>query len=252
VTGIIPGSGNTRDILFMSDLCVGVIGGMGPDATVDFMARVLAATPATCDQDHVRMLVEQDPRIPSRQRALLGKGDSPGPHLAAIASRLEASGCDFLVMPCNTAHHFIADILAATRLPFLSIIDVTMARVRASGHARIGLLASAACLHARIYQDAMAAVGVELVLQSRSELADLSLLIGKIKTGDHGPAVRTEASRLGKALVDRGADALVLGCTELPIVLDGSEIDIPTISSNELLAKATVAIATGKAPLPGR
>lgn len=236
----------------MSNFCVGVIGGMGPDATVDFMRRVLAATPASGDHDHLHMVVDQDPGIPSRQRAILGQGESPGPHLAAIASRLETYGSDFLVMPCNTAHVFLGDILAATRLPFLSIIDATMARVLKTGKTRIGLLATAACIEAGIYQEAMAAAGVEPVLQSRSELADLSLLIGRIKTGDHGGGVRAEAARLGAALVERGAEVLVLGCTELPIVLDDDDVSVPTVSSNELLAKATVAVATGNAPLPRR
>jgi aspartate racemase len=225
---------------------------MGPDATVDFMHRVLAATPASGDHDHIHMVVDQDPGIPSRQRAILGDGESPGPHLAVIASRLEAYGCDMLVMPCNTAHVFLDDILAATRLPFLSIIDVTMARVRNTGKTHIGLLATAACVEAGIYQDALVAAGLEPVQQTRSELADLSLLIGRIKTGDHGAQARAEAARFGAALVERGAEALVLGCTELPIVLDDDDVHVPTVSSNELLAKATVAIATGNASLPRR
>ena len=164
----------------MSDLCVGVIGGMGPDATVDFMARVLALTPASGDHDHIRMLVDQDPKIPNRQRAILGSGESPGPRLAAIASRLEACNCDFLVMPCNTAHVFLGDILDVTRIPFLSIIDVTMARVHELGVKRAGLLASAACLQAGVYQGVLEAAGVKPVIQESSELADLSLAIGRL------------------------------------------------------------------------
>ncbi len=236
----------------MSDLCVGVIGGMGPDATVDFMARVLALTPASGDHDHIRMLVDQDPTIPNRQRAILGSGESPGPRLAAIASRLEACDCDFLVMPCNTAHVFLGDILDATRLPFVSIVDVTMTRLLETGAQRAGLLASAACLQAGVYQDAMRTAGVEPVLQDKSELADLTLAIGRIKTGDHGVEVRDEVRRLAAALVERGAETIVLACTELPIVLEAGAIDVDLVSSSDLLAEATVAIATGTAPLPRR
>ncbi len=236
----------------MSDLCVGVIGGMGPDATVDFMARVLALTPASGDHDHIRMLVDQDPKIPNRQRAILGSGESPGPRLAAIASRLEACDCDFLVMPCNTAHLFLGHILEATRIPFLSIIDVTMARVREAGVERAGLLATAACLEAGIYQDAMQSAGVEPVVQLESELEELTLAVARIKTGDHGDEVRDKVRRLGAALVERGAETIILACTELPIVLDAGDVDVELISSNDLLAEATVAIATGNAPLPRR
>lgn len=236
----------------MSDLCVGVIGGMGPDATVDFMARVLALTPASGDHDHIRMLVDQDPKIPNRQRAILGSGESPGPRLAAIASRLEACNCDFLVMPCNTAHVFLGDILDVTRIPFLSIIDVTMARVHELGVKRAGLLASAACLQAGVYQGVLEVAGVKPVIQEKSELADLSLAIGRIKMGDHGDEVRDEVKRLGSALVERGAETIILACTELPIVLDAGDVDVELISSNDLLAAATVAVATGKTSLPRR
>ena len=236
----------------MSDLCAGVIGGMGPDATVDFMARVLALTPASGDQDHIRLLVDQNPKIPNRQRAILGGGESPAPTLAAMAARLEASGCDFLVMPCNTAHVFLDAILAATRIPFVSIIDVTLERALGSGAARIGVLASGACIEAGVYQDAIAAAGKTPVLQTQSELADLTLLIARIKTGDRGPGVRAEMQALAKRLTERRAEALILGCTEIPIVLDETDADVPLFSSSDILAETTVAIAVGNAPLPRR
>ena len=216
------------------------------------MARVLALTPASGDHDHIRMLVDQDPKIPNRQRAILGKGESPGPRLAAIAARLEACDCDFLVMPCNTAHVFLTDILGATRIPFLSIVDVTMERVRETGVERAGLLATAACLDAGIYQDAMQSAGVEPVLQHKSELAELTVAVGRIKTGDHGDEVQSEVRRLAARLVERGAETIILACTELPIVLDARDVDVELISSNDLLARATVAVATGNAPLPRR
>lgn len=236
----------------MSDLRVGVIGGMGPDATVDFMARVLKLTPASGDHDHIRMLVDQNPKIPDRQRAILGSGDSPGPKLAAIASRLEACGCDFLVMPCNTAHVFLDDIRASTSIPFVSIIDETMARVASHGSMNTGLLASGACLEARVYQDAIESSGRAVVAQTPSELADLTLLIHRIKIGDHGDTVRRGVRKLAQALVDRGAEAIILGCTEIPIVLRDDDIDVPLFSSSEILAAATVAYALGNAPLPRR
>jgi aspartate racemase len=236
----------------MSDLCAGVIGGMGPDATVDFMARVLALTPASGDQDHIRLLVDQNPKIPNRQRAILGGGESPAPTLAAMAARLEASGCDFLVMPCNTAHVFLDAILAATRIPFVSIIDVTLERALGSGADRIGVLASGACIEAGVYQDAIAAAGKTPVLQTQSELADLTLLIARIKTGDRGPGVRAEMQALATGLTERGAEALILGCTEIPIVLGDADADVPLFSSSDILAETTVAIAVGNAPLPRR
>lgn len=222
---------------------------MGPDATVDFMARVLALTPADVDQDHVRMLVDQNPKIPNRQRAILNDGESPGPVLAAIAARLAACDCDFLVMPCNTAHVFADDIRRAISIPLVSIIDVTVGRAAASGAGRVGLMASKGCLAADVYQPAIAAEDIEAALQTAEELDELTELIALIKTGDRGAGIRRRMLGLAEALVARGADAIVLACTEIPIVLDRSDVSVPLLSSTDILAAETVLLATGEKPL---
>ena len=109
------------------DRLAGVIGGMGPEATIDFMSRVMACTPAITDQDHIRMLVDHNPRIPSRQQAMRGEGQDPGPVLASIAAGLQAGGADFIVMPCNLAHAWASDIEAAITIPFISIVNESVA-----------------------------------------------------------------------------------------------------------------------------
>ena len=140
----------------------GVLGGMGPEATVDFMAKVIALTDANRDQDHVRMLVNHNPHVPNRQDAILGDGEDPGPVLAAMAKQLEASGADFLVIPCNTAYVFEDAILAATHVPLISIIGVSIAAAQeaAPGAERIGLLATDGCLQSGIYQSGFEAAGL--------------------------------------------------------------------------------------------
>src|SRR5262245_16312339 len=99
---------------------IGVIGGMGPAATADLFAKLLAATPAERDQDHLRVLIDNNPHLPDRNAAIAGRGPSPGPHLAESARGLERAGADFLIMACNTAHAFVADIEAAISIPLLS------------------------------------------------------------------------------------------------------------------------------------
>ena len=143
----------------------GVLGGMGPDATVDFMAKVIALTDAGCDQDHVRMLVDHNPHVPNRQQAILGDGEDPGPALAAMAAQLEASGANFLVIPCNTAFVFEDDILAATSIPLISIIteSVSAVRDRAPGAKSVGILATDGCLKSGIYQAGIEAAGMTVV-----------------------------------------------------------------------------------------
>lgn len=110
---------------------VGVLGGMGPDATVDFMSQVVALTSAEKDQDHIHMIVDHNPKVPDRQAAMRGDRSVVSTVLARMALRLEAAGADFLVMPCNTAHAFLDDVLPRIRVPFLHIIDETVAEIAA-------------------------------------------------------------------------------------------------------------------------
>ncbi|HUO02863.1 MAG TPA: amino acid racemase, partial [Rhizomicrobium sp.] len=138
---------------------VGIIGGMGPAATVDLMARIIRLSPVRSDQDGIRMLVDNNPHVPDRNKAIAGTGPSPAPVLAAMARGLEAQGAEFLVMACNTAHAFEQSIREAVRIPFLSIIQETIdaARMSSSPPRRVALLAAAGCLDAGLYQKAFAA-----------------------------------------------------------------------------------------------
>jgi aspartate racemase len=230
------------------DRVVGVIGGMGPGATIDFMSRVLAATPASKDQDHVRMVVENNPRIPSRQLAMRGEGENPGPAIAAIAARLEAAGADFLVMPCNLAHAWQGDIVSATRIPFVSIIEVTVqsALGRSGDDSAIGLMTTPGCFKAGLYQRALADAGRPVIAQTPDELAETMTLVEKIKAGDRSQVVTKGLRNLANALIGRGAKVLVAACTELPLVLDESMFDLAFVSSTDVLAKKTVALVLGR------
>ena len=237
-----------------SDRLAGVLGGMGPDATVDFMAKVIALTPASRDQDHVRMLIDHNPRVPDRQAAILADGENPAPVLAEMAVRLEAGGADFLVIPCNTAHVFQDDILAVTRIPLISIIDASIEALTeaAPQTEAVGILATSGCLQAGIYQRALEAAGKSSILPTASELDDLMTQIKSIKTGQTGAHVATAMGELAKAISGRGAQAIIAACTEIPLVLDGAALDVPLISSTDVLAVKTVRLALGEIPLPNR
>ncbi len=226
----------------------GVIGGMGPDATVDFMSRVIAFTEATRDQDHARMLVDNNPAVPCRQQALLGDGEDPGPVLAGMARGLEEAGADFLVMPCNTAHAFADSVREAVSIPLISIVDVTVAAC--SGHAAVGMLATRGCLEARVYQDAFAAAGGEMIVPDAAEFTELMELIFAIKGGDQSPEIGERMKVLAGALVARGATVIVGGCTEIPLVLKDSMLDVPLVSTTDELARATAGICSGQRELP--
>ena len=223
---------------------VGVIGGMGPDATVDFMSRVIAFTGAARDQDHVRMLVDNNPAVPCRQKALLGTGEDPGPVMAGMARGLETAGADFLVIPCNTAHAYAGAVREAVSIPLLSIIDVTVAACR--DRAAVGLLTTKGCVAARVYQEAFAHTGKALIMPDDAELSELMELIFAIKAGDQSPAIGERMRELGEALVARGATAVIAGCTEITLVLGDGMLSVPLVSSTDELARATADICSGR------
>jgi len=227
---------------------VGIIGGMGPDATVDFMSHILQVTPATTDQDHVHMVVENNPRIPSRQAAMRGEGQSPGPAIAAIAARLEAMGAEFLVMPCNLAHAWQSDIEAAITIPFISIVEesVRSALQRSGDDSAVGLMTTPGCFTAGLYQQALAESGRPVIMQTPEELAEAMSLVEQIKSGNRSQEIASGLRALANKLVDRGAKVLIAACTEFPLVLDESMFDVAFVSSTDVLARKTVAIALGK------
>lgn len=224
----------------------GVLGGMGPESTVDFMAKVIAATPAGTDQDHARLLVDQNPRVPSRQAAILEGAEDPGAALAAMARGLEQAGADFLVMPCNTAHAFAPAIEAAVSVPLVSIIDVTVDACR--NNDAVGLLATAGCLDAGLYQQALADAGIAVVVPDEAGVDEIQQLVMAIKGGDRGPDIAARMRAVAEALVRRGATALVAACTEIPLVLDESMIGVPLILSTDVLAAETARICAGDRP----
>ena len=232
----------------------GVMGGMGPDATVDFMAKVIAMTDSDRDQDHVHMIVDQDPTVPNRQAAIRSGQDDVSDKLAVMAKRLQDAGADFLVMVCNTAHVFLDGVHAETRIPFVSIIDESIAEIdRRCPEAKvIGIMATDGCLDTNVYQDAVIASGREALSPDEHDRAELMRLITAIKSGDQGAGIAERMEAVAAKLVERGADAIIGGCTEIPIVFEGDGFTVPVIASTNVLARRTLALATGEDPLPDK
>lgn len=225
---------------------------MGPEATVDFMAKVIALTRAERDQDHVRMIVEHNPKVPNRQAAAASGDTAVGRVLADMALRLENAGADFLVMPCNSAHAFLEPIRQATSIPFISIITETVGeigRVLRGAH-RIGVLQTDGLQQAGLYEVALGRAGYAALVLQGDELGDLMHLIHRIKAGDRSDEVGRGLTSLADALAGRGAEAILAACTEIPLVLRAAAVDVPLLASTDVLARRTVELATGAAPLP--
>jgi aspartate racemase len=236
---------------------VGVIGGVGPLATAYFLGKVVRLTQAERDQDHLDMVVFDHASIPDRTAFILGTSDEdPGPVMADDARRLEAFGARFLVVPCNTAHNFTDQVEAAVSVPVLSIIAETVdaARARVPGLTSIGLLATSGTASSGVYGRALTAEGIAcLVPDDADQAIVMSVIYDQVKAGLPGDvtALRAVAGRL----VERGAQVVVLGCTELSVVAEDENLlaDPLFVDSLDVLARRTIERAGGtvRADLPG-
>lgn len=226
---------------------VGVLGGMGPAATADFYAKLVRATPARTDQEHLRVVIWADPTVPDRSAALLHDGEDPAPALAAGARALAAAGATLIAVPCNTAHAFL-DGVSRVGVPLVHMIRETalaVASVVPPG-SRVGLLATTGTVAAGLYQRELEAVGTEAVLPDERDQDAVMAAIGAVKAGDVDDARRTlvEAAR---RLTARGARAVVAGCTEIPLALHADDVAVPVVDPATVLAEAVVARVRGRA-----
>ena len=214
---------------------LGVLGGMGPAATVAFLARVQALTPAEGDADHIRVVMDMNPQVPDRNTR---PGDAEA-ELAAMAGRLKAAGAEVLAMPCNTAHAQKAGIVAAG-LPFIDMIAETTAAAKAGGATSVGILATPG--GEALYVAALTSAGLMPVLLDGEDRGRFMGCVYGVKRGDVGAENRAAMARLARALADAGADAVIAGCTEVPLLLAPGDVPVPVVDSAEVLAAACVRV----------
>lgn len=225
---------------------IGVLGGLGPWATLDLFEKILTLTPAAKDQDHLRLIIDNNPKIPDRSPAILGNGEDPTPALIETAQNLERAGADFIVIPCNTAHFFYDAVRRAVTIPVLHIMNEVAASAgdAVPGLRKVGVLATAATVQSRLYHDAFERVGVTVIGPDERGQNAVNRAIYGVKAGRMGPDVTRELTEVASALVSSGAQAIVLGCTELPFVLHDQDVTVPLLDSNLILASAAVRAAT--------
>lgn len=234
---------NPRDFWGMMKNLLGVLGGMGPLASAHFMTRLTLLTDASCDQDHVPAILWSDPRIPDRSANLRGAGPDPLPALLAGVNGLRQAGCGAIVMPCNTAHAWYEAMAEKAGLPFLHIVDATASSLReiAPPPAKVGVMGTAATLAMRLYQDRLAAQGWDVITPDEAEMARLvTPAIAAVKANRVAEAFAplAEAANL---LARRGAAAVVLGCTEIPLGIQAGpqdQIHVPLVDTIDALARA--------------
>jgi aspartate racemase len=222
---------------------LGVLGGMGPLASAQFMARLTLLTPAERDQDHIPALLWSDPRVPDRTAARLGGGEDPLPALLRGLRGLEAAGCGAIAIPCNTAHGWFDALQAATGLPILHIVDAAateLARLGVPG-GEVGVLGTAGTLAMGLYQERLGARGYACLVPEPATMDRLvtpAIALVKANRVADAHAPLAEAAR---GLMARGARAVVLGCTEIPLGLQaGPALPFPVADTIDALARAAI------------
>jgi len=223
---------------------IGILGGMGPEATVDLFSKIIKATPATRDQDHLRVIIDNNPAIPDRQKAILESGPSPAPFLVETAKNLAVAGADFIVMPCNTAHFWIDEIRKVVNIPVVDMIEETARETLRlyPSLRKVGVMAASGTMRAGLYQKRFQDLGIATVTPEQKDQARLMEVIYLVKAGELSKSSVT-AIEIGRTLVKIGAEAVIAGCTEIPLILKASDLPVPIIDATQVLAARAVQIA---------
>ncbi len=230
----------------MNKKTIGIIGGMGPLATADLFKKIVLNTKADTDQEHIKILIDNNTDIPDRTEAILHNGKNPVPQLAKSAVSLWAMGAEVLVMPCNTAHFFRDEVQKSVDIPILSMIELTGKSLLEKGIKTVGLLATEGTVKSRIYQDVLEEMGIKIIVpaeEGQKEITDL--IYSGVKAGKKDYDV-TKVKEVMESLFSRGAETLILGCTELPVAVDMYSLNYNTCDPTLELARGAIKAAEGK------
>jgi aspartate racemase len=226
---------------------VGILGGMGPQATVLLMQKIIAATPARDDADHIPLIVDQNPQVPSRIRHLIeGTGDDPAPVLAAMARRLQSAGAEALAMPCNTAHHYSQAIRAATSVPFIDMVAISVAHAAALAGkgGQIGILASPAVRKMNVFTSACLAANLRPIYPQDEDA--MLATIRSIKSKGAADAARDALRHASADLLARGAVVQMIACTEFSLIADAAHPQAVSFDTLDQLVGGILAFATSR------
>ena len=225
---------------------IGILGGMGPAATLDFYGRLVNLRGASSDEEHPPCLLNSATQVPDRTNHIVGVGPDPTPALVEGVMVLEAGGADFIAIPCNTAHAYLSAMREAVGIPVLDMIAAAVAAVHRDvpDAERVGILATTGTLRMGLYDGLLREAGQEPLHPEESEQVQVMDAIHSIKGGNVGPDERLLRTAL--ALVDRGAGAIIMGCTEIPLGLDTERCPVKVIDATQALAEMTLSLALGE------
>ena len=228
----------------MPERVIGILGGMGPLATADLFRRIVEKTPAKRDQDHPRIIIYNNPKIPDRTAFILGKGEDPRPELIEGAKKLESWGADFVIMPCNTAHFFAETIQRAIKIPLVSMVEETAKQIEKMGIRKAGLLATDGTVKGLVYHRTLLRRGIHIAVPGKR---DQELVMKAIYEG-----IKAGNLELGRELLlnvakklERRVEGIIAGCTEVSVVLKPEDLSVPLIDPMDVIAEKAVKLALG-------
>ncbi|NJD99496.1 amino acid racemase [Thermococcus sp. LS1] len=228
----------------MPERVIGILGGMGPLATAELFRRIVEKTPAKRDQEHPRIIIYNNPKIPDRTAFILGKGEDPRPELITSAKKLESWGADFIIMPCNTAHFFAEDIQRVIKVPLVSMVEATAEKIAEMGLRKVGLLATDGTVRGGVYEGPLARRGIKLVVPSEG---DQRLVMKAIYEGVKGGNLEIGRELLlGVARrLEKRSEGIIAGCTEVSVALRPEDLSVPLIDPLDVIAERAVRLALG-------
>ena len=229
----------------MQEKTIGILGGMGPYATADLFGKILEQTPAKKDWEHLRVIIDNNPKIPSRTRAILYNEESPVSMMIETARNLQKAGADFIIIPCNSAHVFLPEVLPHVEIPILNMITQTVDYItkESPNITAAGLLAAKIVVDAGLYQARLKAVSIKTITPTEDQQPIVREVIEDVKLNRNSEGVKSKLAGLIGALTAKGAQAVIAGCTEISIAVKELTADVPIFDSNEILAKAAVKMA---------
>lgn len=233
---------------------LGILGGVGPSATVDFMSKIIQNTPAKKDQEHIKMVVEQNPQIPDRTANLVYHETDPTIAMFSTCKRLEAEGADAIAIPCNTAHAFVNSIQEHLNIPIINMLTTTAEHIKEHFglQIKVGLLATGGTIQSKVYYDVLKEFGFDIIMPDEQHQGYvMESIYGNdgVKAGYTDGNCKDNILKAADFLIDKGAEVIILGCTELPLIFpnesdiikDGGKI--PLIDPTLVLAKKIVSMA---------
>ncbi|CAB1059383.1 Aspartate racemase (EC [Olavius sp. associated proteobacterium Delta 1] len=227
---------------------IGILGGMGPEATVDCFAKIIENTPATYDQDHLRVVIDSNPKVPDRTAAIIGDGESPVPIMVAGCQALQRAGAEFIIIPCVSAHVFLADVQQQIELPIMSIFDA-VAEAITRDHPeikKVGLLGTTGTVSGGLFQKRIALEDITTLVPDDAMQSRIMSAIYDIKSSRPSRTrseITDELVAAAESLIAKkpeGAQGIIAGCTEVPLALKQKHLSLPYFDAVTILVRAAI------------